>query len=42
MPEGCESLFYYLGTVNFSNIYISNKRCQCRGTDYWVDDTLGD
>jgi len=25
-----------------SEIYISNKPCQCRNTDYWVDDTLGD
>jgi len=21
---------------------ISNKPCQCRNTDYWADDTLGD
>jgi len=21
---------------------ISNKPCQCRNTDYWEDDTIGD
>jgi len=22
--------------------YISNKSCQCRSTDYWADNNLGD
>jgi len=33
---------YYLGTVLCVILNISNKPCQCRTTDYWVDDTLKD
>ena len=35
---------HYLRTVHFSDKYtfLSNNPCQCRSTDYWADDTLGD
>ena len=29
---------HYLGNVNFKHIYISNKPCHCRSTDYWEVD----
>jgi hypothetical protein len=28
--------------VSTSTLTISYKPCQCRGTDYWTNDTLGD
>jgi len=31
-----------LGTRKFAIADIFNKQCQCRNSDYWADDTLGD
>jgi len=33
---------YIIKELYISVINISNKPCQCRNTDYWEDDTLGD